>query len=639
MQAGKRVGGYIYVHRDATALLPRAELQVLEIASALVGDVDWNVAKVSRNQVSFLFYEDFDQHAFPALLKAWTVSLSKNSVKETDYSRRNNPPILHRKELLLRPNDPRQPAFKAITRLAGEYGLFQENIGIGTRLAWNQRLEDAGLRVDGGLLVNAHSKPAVVKRKKTAIIRPGISAPVALMLNLGVLRRGFSLFDYGCGLGRDVEILLENGFEAFGWDPGHRPDGLRQRADLVNLGFVVNVIENRHEREETLLDAWSYADRGMVVSVMLMAKADVSGHRPHGDGFISSRSTFQKYFTQPELLEWVARTLGESAVSLGVGIVGVFRDKELEQEALYAKRSRATALAAMLSVPAREQRLPTARRAEGLPERIPELLQSLWESALTLGRLPTASEVDRLTSDGLAKVRVSLRRALQACAALYDVSSLDEVAFARREDLLVHGALSLFPGATRYSALPLSLQRDIRHFYGSNQALLDEAAMALKGLRDSELVSATFARAAVSGAATCHDGVLRFSSKNEARLPAAIRIMVGCADIVAPGFSQCDALEVGPHPSKLKGFVCRDFEVPLPRIAEIVRVDLAKPHFSRHVVDDEVLYLKGRYMAAGDPATERQREIDSRLLRAGVVNEKGHGPRGRDLVGMLGRKG
>jgi DNA phosphorothioation-associated putative methyltransferase len=51
--------------------------------------------------------------------------------------------------------------------------------------------------------------------------------------------------------------LRENGIEAAGWDPYYAPDNPIAAADMVNLGFVVNVIEDFDERLEALTRAWS----------------------------------------------------------------------------------------------------------------------------------------------------------------------------------------------------------------------------------------------------------------------------------------------------------------------------------------------------------------------------------------------
>jgi SAM-dependent methyltransferase len=57
-----------------------------------------------------------------------------------------------------------------------------------------------------------------------------------LMMRWGIIRQEFSVLDYGCGQGDDVALLQANGYEAFGWDPHHAPDGPRRSADVVNLG-------------------------------------------------------------------------------------------------------------------------------------------------------------------------------------------------------------------------------------------------------------------------------------------------------------------------------------------------------------------------------------------------------------------
>lgn len=89
-------------------------------------------------------------------------------------------------------------------------------------------------------------------RHKTARARTDLSRPVKLARELGVLSQGHSLFDYGCGYGSDVELLSSDGIQAVGWDPVHRPESEISKADVVNLGYVVNVIECADERGEVL---------------------------------------------------------------------------------------------------------------------------------------------------------------------------------------------------------------------------------------------------------------------------------------------------------------------------------------------------------------------------------------------------
>lgn len=629
---GKRVGGFLYVHRSACETLAEHDATLLAAAEEIAGDDGWNVAKISANTVSLLLYEDFDQSAFPALLRSLTVDLAGGAVRVTDFSTRANAPILHRKELLLRHDDPKIPSYRALTRLAEDHDLFSDTKRIGTRVAWNDLLKTAGLEINGATLVRSGERAVSVSREKTAIVRPGLSAPVSTMIRLGIIRPEYKVFDYGCGLGGDLDILRENGFDAFGWDPAHFPAGNRSRAEIVNLGFVVNVIENRHEREETLKAAWSFAEKAMAVSAMLLVKADVSGQRPHGDGFLTSRSTFQKYYTQEELLEWTGSVLGERAISLGPGIVGVFRDKDLEQEALYARRSRAAALSERYSRPRRE------RIAVPRPDLVPRLggaLQDLWTQALRLGRFPSTDEVEPATAEALAAGRVSLRRAVEACTTEYDVTALEGMAQARYDDLLVFGALSLFPGAPRYSGLPNAIQRDVRHFFGNHATFIAEATNTLSKLRSREEIEASFRRSSAAGRATLRDGVLSFSMSNEAELDILTRVLLGCAELISPGFSQSDAVDIGPDPLRIVAYVCHNFEHQLPRLVTVKKIDLSRQSARSFGSDDGVLYGKSRFMNPAEDGFSRQVQIDNKLKLCGIVNGAYEGPTGKVLNQLL----
>ena len=130
---------------------------------------------------------------------------------------------------------------------------------------------------------------------RTAMSRTDVSRPVQLALADGVMRQGRTFFDYGCGRGGDVNRLAEAGFEASGWDPAHSPESAVAPADVVNLGYVVNVIEDRTERADTLRRAWALARDVLVVAARPdWESAQVRGH-PRGDGIVTSKGTFQKF--------------------------------------------------------------------------------------------------------------------------------------------------------------------------------------------------------------------------------------------------------------------------------------------------------------------------------------------------------
>src|SRR5436309_12710355 len=94
-----------------------------------------------------------------------------------------------------------------------------------------------------------------IQRHRTAIRRPSLSLPVKCLLRDGLLDASRRLFDYGCGHGRDLALLREMGIGCDGWDPAHRPEAERRPADVVNLGYVLNVIEDPDERARALKSA------------------------------------------------------------------------------------------------------------------------------------------------------------------------------------------------------------------------------------------------------------------------------------------------------------------------------------------------------------------------------------------------
>jgi hypothetical protein len=133
-----------------------------------------------------------------------------------------------------------------------------------------------------------------VARHKTALRRTGLSRPISRALTDGLLIPDSTVFDYGCGKGDDIRHLRTLGYAVDGWDPVHRPNVKRRCAEVVNLGYVLNVIENQEERAQTLHSAWALATQLLVVSArMTWDGRDLAG-RPLGDGMITRTGLIPK---------------------------------------------------------------------------------------------------------------------------------------------------------------------------------------------------------------------------------------------------------------------------------------------------------------------------------------------------------
>lgn len=151
---GKHVGLFSYYHIELVARLPEVAEFLETIRRRLRPRTKFNVVKLSRSRVSFLLYEHFSV-AFPALLTALSCDDTLRASRFIDYSQRRNPPILHRKELLLPSGHPIVPDAAQLTERLVTLGAFQSGTTIGTRDGWLAKLRALGLTLKDDELVSA----------------------------------------------------------------------------------------------------------------------------------------------------------------------------------------------------------------------------------------------------------------------------------------------------------------------------------------------------------------------------------------------------------------------------------------------------------------------------------------------------
>lgn len=140
--------------------------------------------------------------------------------------------------------------------------------------------------------------PPTIERHRTALQRGDLSRPVKRAISDGLLSPSVTVFDYGCGRGGDLELLKAQGFSCEGWDPAFRPDAAHTSADVVNLGFVLNVIEEPRERAEAIRRSWALAGKVLIISAQVHVSSRGRTAVPYGDGVVTVRGTFQKFFEQ-----------------------------------------------------------------------------------------------------------------------------------------------------------------------------------------------------------------------------------------------------------------------------------------------------------------------------------------------------
>jgi diadenosine tetraphosphate (Ap4A) HIT family hydrolase len=74
----------------------------------------------------------------------------------------------------------------------------------------------------------------------TAIDRIYLSSPARFLLANNLLRG--KILDFGCGLGKDVEILRDKGFDIVGYDPYYFPQYPDRGFDTIICAYVLNVL-------------------------------------------------------------------------------------------------------------------------------------------------------------------------------------------------------------------------------------------------------------------------------------------------------------------------------------------------------------------------------------------------------------
>lgn len=665
---GKRVVDDLYIHLSAVDFLESAEHKAA-VWGALGQlpdgtEVSPTVAKLNlrTGRLSLLAYENFENDPFPALTASWTFSTgAKAAPTYRTYEDSLNPPILHRKELLVSPEHPRRDQWVRMTEEAQSLGLFDDTVAIGFRLNWERLIQSKGFQLTDGQLVPAGNEQftsdgqptdstSSVQRHLTALTRTNLSAPVQLLMRHSLLAPGTSFFDYGCGRGSDVAALLEAGYEARGWDPYYAPLETIVEADVVNLGFVINVIEDSAERVEALTRAFALAQKVMTVGVMLYNN-ETPG-TAYRDGVITSRSTFQKYFSQDEIKEYIEQVLHREAFMVAPGIAFVFSDQEAEQRFSVNRYRRLGVAARLLSIrpprvpraprPLRERALKpiSVPRNEQLLARVRPVLDALWGISLDLGRYPEGEEIPN--PEAIEAEVGSVSKALRLIHAHYDQSLLTAAALARTDDLRLFSAMQHFGKRAPYRSLESRLQRDIKAFYGDYRAAQSAGLDLLAAAADVEKLRAACRASAEMGVGFLDaDRSLQLHVSLIDRLPVVLRAYVGCGLVLYKSLSEFQLLKIHVESGKLTMLQYEGFDAsPLPLLVKRIKVNIRRQdydvfEYGSPVYPKPLLYLKSRFMHEDMPGFAEQQAFDEELIAAELLDGEGQGPPASELAKTL----
>ena len=630
---GKRLPRATYVYAPTSDNLP-VELGAMVDALRARNELNerFNVLKFSHDYaISFLSYPDFFTDPHPMLVESLHVTLATGKVKRLQYDKCSNPPILHRKECFLPAGHPDIPMLSHLTHQEEDAGLYAQPRAIGFKRNWLKLLRSKGLTHNGhalvahdvGFLSSSLENTVVVHRYRTAISRNDLSKPIREALTHGLLFENQTVFDYGCGLGDDAAHLRAMGYRVAAWDPAHFPNEEKHVADFVNLGYVLNVIEDPAERVDVLLDAWAFTERVLLVSTLIEGNELYNSVREHSDGILTKRDTFQKYFSPVEIQGLIESALDSEAYPISTGIYAVFRDARDAQGFLSA-RSRRHIDWEQLS-----RRLGFMRRAPR-PGAVDvylenqDLLDEFWTLTIDLGRLPQVGEFRR--EQELRERIGTQKKALRIFTDRFGADTYEVARRQRRDDLLVYLALANFRKAIPLKHLGDRLRNDLESHFGSYKQAQAQGLQLLLSLKGSDTLIAAIRSADVGwfDEAEAHYSVHRSVVET---LPAPLRVFVDCGCRLYGSYRDADIIKIHARSHKVTLLSYHDFDSePLPVLKTRVKIDLARLQVQvfeyAEAGQEQRLFFKERFVPANHPERGRMAAVSSAMRAGGLTPER-----------------
>lgn len=680
---GKSVAQYTYLHISALGQVAPNFQELVSTASVIAGITDqceFNVIKISADfkHLTLLDYPGFFDDPFPVLRRFWSVDLENRKRLYRTYENSLNPPILHRKELLLADIHPQKDAFSALSRTAEQIGLFDDSNRIGFKRSWESLLTQRGYRLVGHEFLpigNDESDTPIndeltsIARHRTALTRYGFSAPVQTLARFGFMDGSKTVFDYGCGRGDDIRGLRENGIEAAGWDPYYAPDEPQRGAHIVNLGFVINVIENVDERKDALRGAFALTSELLVVSAMLANQETIPG-KPYGDGILTSRNTFQRYYTQSELQAFISEVLDEEPLPVSPGIFFIFKDKDVEQRFMYGRLENRRNISWLSHISRSEKPGRPAKRDKTEEKYLQnrDLLEALWEICLTLGRDPDRSEipVDQTNKPPIPEIELqseghshkptlthsaitanfgSLPTALRFIKSRKDDAEavLKQARQSRIEDLQVYFSQLQFERRKLYQHLDSRLQKDVKAFFGDFRTALNSGREFLFTAGKPENIAAACYEASEHGIGWLEESEsLTLPTELIVQLPSVLRTYVSCGLRIYGDATSSDLIKIHIRSGKLTLMSFDNFiGLPLPRMTQRVKIKLREQDLDifdyGETYESPYLYRKSRYINEEFPYYAEQLAFDDALLAAGLLDFNDFGPKPGDFDSRLAK--
>lgn len=451
-----------------------------------------------------------------------------------------------------------------------------------------------------------------VARHRTAMARSGLSRPIGLALEHGVISAETSVFDYGCGRGGDVTRLGNAGVRASGWDPAYATNNPRAEADVVNLGYVLNVIEEPSERVDALAEAWRLARHTLVIAVRPEWElTSVEGKR-FRDGIMTARGTFQKFFAHEEFLQLVRLATQSEPVVVAPGIVFVFRDTDRANDFRVRNVRRRSAIVRMS---ASETRFNENR----------EILDPLVAFVEEHGRLPIGEELGPYL-DPLTVRFGSIRSAFGVVARATGEQRWQQHRKRAEDDLAVFLALMAFRGRPKWSELSQELQLDIKALFGNYKVACTGADKLLYSLGDTNHLDEELCNGTVGK--VLPDAIYIHVTA----LPSAgplTRLYEGCARVLVGDVPGANIIKLSRRDRRVSYLSYPTFDSEAhPALAESLRIDLqsfSMKHRSFRSFDNPpILHRKETFVPHNYPGRGKFERLTVAEEAKGLLSQNGH---------------
>ena len=446
-----------------------------------------------------------------------------------------------------------------------------------------------------------------VERHRAAITRVELSRPVRLAIESGIMTIDTTIFDYGCGIGGDVKRLKSAGYTCEGWDPYYFPEVARQPADIVNLSYIINVIEDPEERDRALSQAWELTGQVLIIAAQILVN-DLRGVLAYGDGILTKRNTFQKYYQQVELKEYIDRVLTVDAIPIGLGIFLVFRDES------QAESFRAARLYTRMTTP--RVRVESKRFEDYQVQLAP-----LMEFVSQRGRIPIKGEL--AAEAELVQEFGSIKRAFQIVLTATDEVEWDAIAYQRSLDLQVYLALAHFGKGRSLKNLSVTIRADIKAFFGSYDEACEVADRLLFKIGEPGVIKQACHQSKI-GKLLPAALYVHISALNE--IDPKLRLYEGCASRNIGGTEDANIIKFHKDKPCISYLYYPDFEsIAHPALQWAMLIDLRDLSLRfrdySHQENPPILHRKETFLSPNHPLYSKFAKFTKSEEKAGLFSE------------------